>query len=64
MHVAKQALVLMLANAHVLLGRIKASAAPLLNTPPWPAIAALIVAQILACKLQNTLANLQIPDGE
>ena len=62
MHVAKEAVVLMLTNVHELLGRIKASAAQLLNTPPWQAVAALIVAQILACKHPNPLASLQIAD--
>lgn len=63
MHVAKESIVLMLTNVHALVGRIKASAAQLLNTPPWHAIAALIVTQILACKPQNPLANLQFDDG-
>ena len=63
MHVAKEAVVLMLINVHELLGRIKAIAAQLLNAQPWHAIAALIVKQILACKLPIPPASLQVADG-
>ncbi len=63
MHVAKEAVVLMLTHVHALLGRIKACTVQLLNTPPWHAIAAIIVAQILACKPPNPLTSLQIADG-
>ncbi len=63
MHVAKEAVVLMLTNVHELLRRIKATAAQLLNTPPWHAIAALIVEQILAYKPPIPPASLQVADG-
>ena len=63
MHVAKEAVVLMLTNVHELLGRIKATAAQLLNAQPWHAIAALIVEQILACKPPIPRTPLHVADG-
>ena len=63
MHVASEAVVLMLTNVHETLGRIKATAAQLLNAQPWYAIAALIVEQIRACKLPIPPASLQVADG-
>ena len=63
MHVAKEAVVLMLTHVHALLGRIKACAAQLPNVPAWHAIAALIVAQILACKSPTPPRLLQVADG-
>ena len=63
MHVAKEAVVSMLTHVHWLLGRIKACAAQLPNAPPWHPIAALIVAQILACKSPAPLRLLLVADG-
>ena len=63
MHVVKEAVVLMLTNVHELLGRIKATAAPLLNAQPKHAIAALIVEKILACQAPNPAASRHVADG-